>query len=80
MTEHIGKITRLRNDGLGHILEEGSKGDIYPFTFDKIEGYGGEYVRELGKSMGLKQGVIVRFILDQTLKVVSLHPLVFRGT
>lgn len=77
MNVQIGKITRLTDFGLGFVLEEGQGGEQYPFTFAQIEGYCGESLRELRKSMGFKIGSIVRFILGEDLKVESVRALEF---
>jgi hypothetical protein len=49
MTRH-GQIVRLLVDGLAYI-QESTTGVIYAFTFDKIEGYGGESAAELGLTL-----------------------------
>ena len=49
MTRH-GQIVRLLLDGLAYI-QESATGVVYAFTFDKIEGYGGESAAELGLTL-----------------------------
>lgn len=78
MELHIGKITHLQSSGLGHLVEEGTEGTIHPFTFDRIEGYHGESLRELAKK-NVKVGSIVMFALSPDSKIASLRPLVFRA-
>jgi hypothetical protein len=65
-----GKVVRVVPTGLCFV-EEASSGKVYPFTFDKIRGYRGETVRELG----LRSGLSIRFTTGETdlIDSVELH-------
>ena len=54
---NAGVVLEVTKDGLGFLEEEQSK-KRFAFTFDKIRGYRGETVRELGIRVGSR----VRFI------------------
>lgn len=82
MRECLGKITRVTQEGVGIILEEGENGRTFFFTFDAIEGYKGEYPKELGQfsPKGLREGVLVMFTPakdERNKKASSVRPLVF---
>ena len=47
----IGKVTRIEDFGLGFVKSEETD-EQYAFTFDKIEGYRGEYPKQLGFRIG----------------------------
>ena len=55
-----GKILRIENWGLAFIQDPHSN-EIYPFTFDRIQGYAGETVSETG----LRVGRSVQFALNK---------------
>jgi len=63
-----GRVLRLDKVGLGIIVSDASEAQIeekeYPFTFDKIEGYKGESLKDLAKELGLSDGQAVKFTLD----------------
>ena len=63
-----GKVLRVVPTGLCFV-EEASTGKVYPFTFDKIRGYRGETVRELG----LRSGLCVRFTVGETSLIDSVE-------
>lgn len=46
-----GTIVRLETYGLGFVKQAGTQKQ-YPFTFDKIEGYHGQAVKELDLAIG----------------------------
>jgi hypothetical protein len=64
-----GKIIRIEDYGLGFVEREGSS-DRYPFTFDKIRGYGGQPLSSLGLHVGSK----VNFLLDHGTVLEVLLP------
>ncbi len=50
-TVRRGRLIRFSRAGLG-VLEDLATKEHFGFTFDKIEGYGGEYPEELGLRVG----------------------------
>jgi len=64
---HLGQIVRLNPGGLAYIHDEQNQ-RYYPFTFDKIRGYRGQYHYELTDfyKKGLREGITVQFTLDDT--------------
>ena len=75
--ELVGKIIKLNSIfGLGYLVQEGGGGDLKPFTFDKLDGYRGESVREL-KDMGFKKGSIVKFETDHRNRISLVRALIF---
>jgi hypothetical protein len=46
-----GKVVRIHEAGLCFVEEIGSS-TVHAFTFDKIEGYGGQSAEELGLTVG----------------------------
>lgn len=72
--EFLGTVYRVENTGFGIVVAD-STHDDYAFTFDKIEGYKGEYAEELG----LRAGSAIRFVVNdgQVIKV-KLQPGSFR--
>ena len=81
MEERIGLVVRVSiYDGLAALLEEGEEANVYPFTFDKIEDFVGQNPRELKRfsSKGLREGVMVKFILDDNSRIMAVKPLVFK--
>lgn len=80
--EHLGKVIRLHSQaGCGIIQEEGIEGGQYGFTFDKLNGYRGESSHELTKfsPQGLRIGTVVKFIVDDTQKLLGVYPLIFKA-
>ena len=58
--KHHGSVVRVSaNSGLA-IVQDKKSGHLYPFTFDKIEGYRGERARDIG----LQEGKALTFYLD----------------
>jgi hypothetical protein len=62
---YVGTVLRLDQVGLGIIVADSTDADCtdkeFPFTFDKIEGYKGEPL----KALGLTEGTVVKFTLDE---------------
>ena len=46
-----GKILRVENWGLAY-LEDPETSQVYPFTFDRIQGYSGESAANIGLRVG----------------------------
>jgi hypothetical protein len=66
----IGEIVRLDRHGLA-ILKTKRDGRLYPFTFDKIRRYRGEFPKEIG----LQRGAEVRFTTeDDKINDVEILP------
>jgi len=63
-----GKILEVIPTGLCFVVDA-SSGKVYPFTFDKIRGYRGETVRELG----LRSGLHIRFTIGETSLIDSVE-------
>jgi hypothetical protein len=55
-----GKILRIENWGLA-FLKDPQTSEVYPFTFDRIQGYAGEPVSKTG----LRVGGSVQFALNK---------------
>lgn len=55
-----GKVLRVENWGLA-FLEDPKTSQVYPFTFDLIQGYGGEPVAKIG----LRAGGSVQFAVNK---------------
>ena len=60
MADMEGRVLTVSGDGLGFV-EDIDTNRRYPFTFDKIEGYKGETLKEL-EAMGIQAGSRVRFV------------------
>lgn len=56
MTKQTGTLVRIDPHGVGYIQ---SGGEERGFTFDKIEGYRGESVKEMGLKAGQPIGVTI---------------------
>jgi len=71
---YSGTVLRLDQVGLGIIVANPTDADLtekeYPFTFDKIQGYKGEPVNDLG----LSEGAGVEFTLDENGRVSMVTP------
>lgn len=63
-----GKVTRIENFGLGFVKSESD--EDYAFTFDKIEGYRGEYPRQLGFRVGSE---VTFHLNDGLIDSIQLH-------
>ena len=79
--EAIGRIEFSSLDskrGVGFILEEGCPGTYWVFKFGVIEGYKGEFPRELKRfsKSGLHSGILVKFVTRDN-RVASVKPLYF---
>lgn len=72
-----GRIIRVNRGGLGIIESNLPDKKQYPFTFDKIYGYAGEYPEELKQfgPKGLKEGLAVTFTIDLQDRIVCIHPI-----
>lgn len=72
---HLGEIVMLDQSGVAMVKDEDCHGQ-YPFTFDKIVGYGGQYPRELTdfSKKGLRKDVMVRFTLDSENRIDRVYP------
>ena len=74
MLFQTGTIIRVNPIGLAFAEDKKSK-EIYSFTFDKIEGYRGQSVQELGLVLGLKvafsslDGVVCSVQIRHTLAI-----------
>jgi len=77
--ERIGKIIYVNDIGLAVVLEEGLNGQIFPFSFDKIDVYHGENPKDLKQfsPKGLRYGVLVKFSLGTDSKVSLVRPIRF---
>jgi hypothetical protein len=68
-------ILSVNPGGLAYV--ESSAGEQYPFTFDKIIGYRGEYPKELKRfgRRGLRAGVQVLINLETDGRIKTVEPL-----
>jgi hypothetical protein len=70
--QYLGTLLRLDRVGLGIIVADSTDADStekeFAFTFDKIDGYKGEPL----KNLGLSEGAIVKFTLDAENRVSSV--------
>ncbi len=69
-SQHRGKILQVNDKGFG-IVEDEESHSQFTFTFDKILGYRGQKIQELG----LQNGSHVQFDTIAASEVVSLKPL-----
>ena len=73
---HLGEIIRLNQGGLAIVNDEHCHRQ-YPFNFDKIVDYKGQYLSELTdfSKKGLEVGIKVLFTIDPDDKVNRVYPI-----
>ena len=82
-TEHVGKVVRLNKMEflkMGNlIIEEESTGSEFFCPPDKVEKLKGKTFNEAIAKLKIKEGTIVKFILDSNKKIVFLRKLRFKS-
>lgn len=74
MADMEGRVLTVSRDGLGFV-EDIDTNRRYPFTFDKIEGYKGETLKEL-EARGIQAGSRVGFFVTYDKGVITkIYPI-----